>query len=150
MTAGVKDSGWSDYFRKLIEETSRSITVGIHEDETDREIDSDFKTNAEIGYIHEFGLGVPRRSFLREPFESNHDRLVRMQQQIFKAAAVGQIAPSSVLPLIGESAVSLLKNNIRDGISPPLSPTTVALKKSSTPLIDTGQLLNSIDYQVEK
>lgn len=146
---GVKDSGWLGSFKKLIESEIKAVTVGVHEDETERELDPDFQTNAEIGYLHEFGLGVPQRSFLREPFDEYRQELTEKQRLLFRSAATGRIDNSQIMPLLGETAASLLKNNIQDHIPPPLSPVTVALKNSSTPLIDSGQLINAIDYKVE-
>jgi hypothetical protein len=45
--------------------------------------------------------------------------------------------------------VGVIKQRIANGIAPPNSPYTIARKGSSKPLIDTGQLRNSITYQVE-
>lgn len=43
---------------------SKKAEVGIFESKDDR---TDGKSNAEIGYAHEYGKGVPRRSFLEVP-----------------------------------------------------------------------------------
>jgi hypothetical protein len=41
-----------------------------------------------------------------------------------------------------------MKAYVRAGIDPGLAASTVAAKGSSTPLIDKGELLSSIDYEV--
>ncbi len=38
---------------------------------------------------------------------------------------------------------------IQRGIDPALKDATIAKKGSSTPLIETGQLINSIDFEVK-
>ncbi|MEY0908199.1 hypothetical protein AB7180_15570, partial [Providencia rettgeri] len=50
--------------------------------------------------------------------------------------------------IVGEKLAGEVKRKIQAGINPPLDPKTVKRKKSSKPLIDTGNLLQSITYEV--
>lgn len=54
-----------------------------------------------------------------------------------------------VLGLMGEDVKGALQQSINDLSSPPLSPVTVDAKGFAKPLIDTGHMLNSIDYKVK-
>ena len=54
------------------------------------------------------------------------------------------------LGLVGSFVASLISKKIVDIKSPPNSPKTIEDKKSSNPLIDTGQLKNSITWEVNK
>ncbi|MDF7681191.1 hypothetical protein PT300_11600 [Enterobacteriaceae bacterium ESL0689] len=49
---------------------------------------------------------------------------------------------------MGEKLAGEVKRKIQSGIAPPLDPKTIARKGSSRPLIDTGNLLQSITYEV--
>ncbi|MEM8168046.1 hypothetical protein Q4R38_18910, partial [Morganella morganii] len=50
--------------------------------------------------------------------------------------------------IVGEKLSGEVKRKIQSGINPELDPKTVARKGSSKPLIDTGNLLQSITYEV--
>lgn len=110
-------------------------------------------TIAEIATVHEFGApeaGIPERSMLRANDFKNrklYRQLINtMTKQIFK----GDLKPLQVLELLGLKIVTDVKNRIREGIKPDLKPATIKRKGSSKPLIDTGQLINSVSHQVKK
>lgn len=124
--------------------TERSVRIGV--------IGSDAAalrgqiTNAQLGAIHEFGLGVPRRSFLRDWLDENEAQIVqRMQQAI---ADTARDKNSNALELVGIWAVGQVQLRIADNIPPPLAESTIARKGSSVALIDTGQLRSSISSEV--
>jgi len=108
-------------------------------------------TNAEIGAIHEFGLGVPEHSFIRGTVDKNRSeiqsRLRSMGGSIFSAKSPEEVKHEA--QLFGEWFVGEMKSAIREGIPPALSPETIEEKGSSTPLIDSGQLWGSLTYDVE-
>jgi hypothetical protein len=52
------------------------------------------------------------------------------------------------MKLIGMRVVGDIQDRISDGIPPPNSPITIARKGSSKPLIDSGQLRQSISFEV--
>lgn len=52
------------------------------------------------------------------------------------------------LEVVGQKAKTRIQKEIRDKSDPPNSPLTVAIKGSSSPLQDTNQMLNSVDYEV--
>ena len=52
------------------------------------------------------------------------------------------------LARLGQKVVGDVQQRMADGIGPPLDPETVRRKGSSTPLIDTGRLRQSIDSEV--
>jgi hypothetical protein len=103
-------------------------------------------TNAELALIHEFGLGVPERSFLRAAFDKNHPKYLEHLQKLVRAVYGGKMTIERALGLVSQEAASDMRNLIRTGagVPPPNSPATIARKGSSRPLVDTGQLINSI------
>nr|DAJ97448.1 MAG TPA: virion morphogenesis protein [Caudoviricetes sp.] len=110
-------------------------------------------SNAELAAIHEFGSparNIPERSFLRKPLISNAAVIANLAKNAVGKFITGQITAEAALGALGEEAKSISKTAITEGITPALKPATIKRKKSSKPLIDTGQLLNSITYEVRK
>ncbi|EMG31569.1 hypothetical protein [Campylobacter showae] len=110
-------------------------------------------SNAELAAIHEFGSParhIPERSFLRKPLISNAAAIANLAKNAVGKFITGQITAEAALGALGEEAKNISKVAITEGIAPALKPATIKRKKSSKPLIDTGQLLNSITYEVRK
>lgn len=53
------------------------------------------------------------------------------------------------LQLTGEAIAGQLRQAIVDTNSPALAPSTIRRKGFSKPLVETGQMLNSVDYEVK-
>lgn len=114
-------------------------------------------TLAQLAALHEFGErlwwatggeeGVPERSFIRATFEQQRDKLREMNARIARGVLTEKIGVDDALDLLGAWAVSAIKATIRAHIAPPLKPATIARKGSSTPLIDTAQLINGISWE---
>ncbi|MEY0282148.1 hypothetical protein AB7W07_19665 [Providencia rettgeri] len=107
-------------------------------------------SNATIAAAHEFGvLGhIPERSFLRSTLNENKDNASRLLAKELKAdIELGEFSDRP-FAIVGEKLAGEVKRKIQAGINPPLDPKTVKRKKSSKPLIDTGNLLQSITYEV--
>ena len=139
MTRGIKDSGWFPMVKRMAK--PKRVTVGIHAEDTNRS--SGGPTNAEIGFVHEYGLGHnPTRSFLRSTYDESYPKY---KKGLGAAVLRGEIG----FRVFGMSVQSDIKNKIRRGIPPPNEAATIKAKGSSTPLVATAQVLNSIDYEVE-
>lgn len=125
------------------------VDVGIFGKKNGR--DKGGQTNAEIGFRHEFGKGVPKRSFLRMPiFQYSEDILAAVK----KAGALKKIADGKMIGVLADlgvacEAVILQAFASRGwGSWAPNRPSTVRRKGSDSPLIDTGQLRRSISSAV--
>lgn len=53
------------------------------------------------------------------------------------------------LDRMGQGIKGQLQDSIKTMTDPPLAPATLAKKGFATPLIDTGHMLNSVDYEIE-
>lgn len=106
--------------------------------------------NVELAVTHEFGLGVPERSFLRATFDRLKDKWAKFSARVMKLVASGKLDLEAGLAMIGERVKADVKKAITsgEGIPPPLSQATIDRKGSSRPLVDTARLLGSIDYEV--
>jgi phage gpG-like protein len=117
-------------------------------------------TVAQIATIHEFGkvihqprmgrtIVIPQRSFLRATIDEHANAIARRNVLLMQGYMLGKFEFGPALELLGQYVVGVIKQRIANGIAPPNSPWTIRAKGSSKPLIDTGQLRNSITYQVE-
>lgn len=104
-------------------------------------------TNADIGFKHEFGVGVPQRSFLKISLLKDRDKIVKSTQKFLTKN------PKKTLELIGvHGQNSVLESFKTEGFGKwkALSERTKEHKKSDKILIDTGQLRQSITFEVRK
>jgi hypothetical protein len=143
-----------------------SITVGIHAaeggaDHTDGGTFADDgaiefsgaepRTVAEIASYHEFGLGVPQRSFIRGWFDESKEQMRELLRSQARLAIEGRITTEQAaerVALKAEAGVKLRIRNRGNGAYPPNAASTIARKKSTVPLIDTGQLRSAIRGKV--
>lgn len=96
-------------------------------------------------------FGAPSRGIPPRPFFSN---MVAEKSEGWPASLerilVGQdYDVGASLALMGEGIKGQLQQAIRDTNAPPLAPATVARKGFSKVLIDTSNMINSVDYEVD-
>lgn len=119
-----------------------SVVVGIRGEAGT--VDGGDITMAQLGAIHEFGTpAIPERPFLVPGVELAEPNITK---------AVIKYLPNDgiekTLGKVGQIAQSSVQNYMVDLKTPPNAPSTIAKKKSSNPLIDTGALVGSITYAV--
>lgn len=108
-------------------------------------------TNAEIGYVHEFGIGkMPRRSFLEMPLNLKiPDYYKTLGDKFLKAINEGNIRKMYVdLGIKAEGIIQDAFSSSGYGNWQANAPETIEKKGSSRPLIDTAQLRKSISSDV--
>ena len=107
----------------------------------------------QIGMIHEFGVpekNIPRRSFIRVPIENNIKEITKLIENNHKLVSENSMSAKVALDRIGIKAQNTIKESFRNNDWKPLKRATIKRKGSSRPLVDTGQLIGSISYIVEK
>lgn len=156
MSVVVNDKALKKVFKNLKKLAKESAKVGILGSRGGNE-DRDGITMVELAVIHELGspdLNIPQRSFIRETFEDSKmkEELKNLLARTVKSVIVGKLSPDEVYEVLGQWGVSKIKNRITfgDGISPANALYTIERKGSSTPLVDTGRLLNAITHEVSK
>lgn len=146
-----------------------SIQVGIFGDKDSRRGAAAGVTNTEIGFIHEMGSharGIPRRSFLWDTFSHHGDKLMAttkpLVEKLFKKGKIdeylnqtgiaatnlvieafmtsgwGSWAPNKYRTLLSKLKGSLKKRK------------AAIAKGTNKPLIDSGQLWQSVAHRVVK
>lgn len=96
-------------------------------------------------------ITIPERSFMRSTIKEKKAELVRLQVRLWKKIINGVMGEEKGLGLLGEFLADKIKRKIVAIKEPPNAPATLRKKAPrSNPLIDTGQLKNSITYEVNK
>lgn len=147
---------WTE-LQQRVRDTGRSVVkVGVlssavrSRDEGDRE-DQQLINMAELATIHEFGSedgGIPERSFLRSTIHENLGDIRALTRKLLVDIFLGKTNETKALKTIGVFVQSKVRGKITDGPFKPNAPATVRMKGSSRPLIDTGQLRRSINFEV--
>lgn len=108
---------------------------------------------AVIGAVQEFGSAdgnIPERSFLRVPLRANQELFAKIFREMLPKVVNGELDMFQMLSMVGQRAAATSQEAISAGIMPPNAPSTVRQKGSSTPLVDTGFLRQSITYVVKE
>lgn len=148
-----RDLGFRALMRRLADANVSAVTVGVHSDDGENTAEGGGNlTVLDVATFHEFGtMTIPERSFIRAGVDQN-ERVIRSLIKNVSRAIVSnrkRMSPRRALEIIGADITRKIQGRIRDGIDPPLAASTLARKGGkTTPLIDTGQLIQSITFQV--
>ncbi len=141
-----KDRG----YRKLIRDLAGvELTIGVQGDEAQKPHPSSELTVGEIAAIHELGLGVPERSWLRSWVDQNGPTMEADLAVAWQRIAGGE-SRRKVMDSVGDKWVRDIQERILAGeITPALAPSTVAEKGHSVPLVDTMTFITSITHSLK-
>tara|TARA_R110001632_G_scaffold13609_3_gene46668 strand:+ start:1050 stop:1556 length:507 start_codon:yes stop_codon:yes gene_type:complete len=150
----TKDSSkdWTKQFKGL----NRAVLVGIQEKEGVHLTNSKY-TVAQVGIINEFGnpsARIPARPFMATTLNTNRKKYGKMLENAAKAhttlkgGKTGSVEAN--LRTIGAIAVRDVKTTITTLSEPANAPYTIKKKGADNPLIESGQMRNSITFRIEK
>lgn len=106
-------------------------------------------TIVDIATFHEFGTEhVPPRSFVRATVDGNIQKIQDRQEEIMDKILFEGADAQVEMGRLGLEVQGMMQKRIKDRISPPNKPSTIARKGSDVPLIDTGQLWRAISFEV--
>lgn len=147
----VKRSEAYEKLRALGSET-KTVVVGVLGADASQqhgEVHGKPVTVAQVAQWNHYGTStIPARPAITIALLRNEAVLKRLRARLAKGLLMEKLTMDQALALLGEAAVGMVKQEIADGVPPPNAPSTIARKGSSKPLIDTGQLRNSITYAV--
>lgn len=131
-----------------------SITVGVHRGKLNKGVDvatygawNNYGTKNAMG-----GELIPKRQFMR--FAS--DRIADWMEsgaykEILHDVMTGRLTPQQAIARIGAVAVQTTRKTIADSaLYRPNSAITIARKGSSKPLIQSGTLIQTVNYKAEQ
>lgn len=109
-------------------------------------------------YLHSQGLHlkasteyitIPERAFLRNGYDINIKKVIKDGNTVIGYVLDGSISTDEFLKMIGLILSSHIKDYATILNNPPNHPFTTRRKGSSNPLVDTGDMISSITYEVE-
>jgi len=110
----------------------------------------DGTTIPEVGAINEFGLGVPERSFIRSTIAENISKYNRLRRELLAGIINGKTTSAKAVAILGEELKKDIQAKIVAMSDPPNSDETADRKGSNSPLIDTGTMRQSIQWESVK
>lgn len=102
-----------------------------------------------VAAVNEYGApsrGIPPRPFFRNMIA---DKSADWPEALGKTLQATGLDQTKALELMGQGVAAQLRDSIVATDSPPLAQSTIDKKGSSKPLVDTGHMLNSVDYEVK-
>ena len=106
---------------------------------------------ATVAFWNEFGHGgespSPPRPFFRTMIAKESPSWPGKMEHLAKST---KFDGAAVLKLIGEDIAGALQESIANFTDPPNAPSTVKAKGFNKPLVDTGQMLRAVSYEVKK
>lgn len=162
MAAGVidRDVGWSRLM-EIVRLPQPHVAVGIQGADATKTIKDE---NGEIlqvvlAGVHEFGRedgSIPERSYIRATVDAKREEYRTLQKRMIGLVVSGKLKPERALKLLGEKVVSDMRRTMDAGLKPDLAESTKRRRLQGDgsgvfkPLVDTGQLKNSITYAVRE
>ncbi|MBX4889775.1 hypothetical protein [Rhizobium bangladeshense] len=97
-----------------------------------------------------WGGPIPERPFMRNALRDNRGKYRDALRSSAAKILTGKTQLRTVLSKLGILAQGDVQGEITSLMSPPNSPVTVALKGSSKPLIDSGEMRGAVTYKVDQ
>ncbi len=146
---GDIDRGYADLKKRLTSIGKRKVTVGVHGEDEAR---ADEVTNVVLATMHEYGTDtLEERSFLRRALEEHGAEYAAYARELALKVIDGKLTIDTALGLLGvrvkADVIRLFDTN---AIRPDISEATKEAKGSSTVLVDSASLKQSIDFVVQK
>lgn len=136
-----RDRGWKRIKRETKALTRKAVKVGIQSD------GGDVLNRA---FFNEFGTStIPARPFISTAFDENRDDLHKMKGRLWDGVIQGKINAARAAALLGEHHQNQVKEKITSIDTPPNAESTIRMKGSSNPLIDSGDMRSAVRYEVE-
>lgn len=161
-SVNINDKGFKKAVAALERLAKMQVKVGIQSDTEDY---SDGVSVVDVAVWNEYGTDkIPSRPFIRQCFKDNSDEALTRLSELAQKTALGD-DPKSGLGGIGQWYQDRMRRTLLTFQWEPNSPATVKrkrkkLKQKKTeenssqvkvkPLVDTGQLVNSIRYKLEE
>lgn len=166
--AGVidKDLGYKRIIESLDVLGDLLVTIGIHASAEPYVKGQDASANvAQIAAFHEFGDGVPQRSFVRPTVDGQQAAYAATLAKGMGKVIDGDLTPKMLGGLIGLQVQKDIQRAIVDLSDPPLADSTIASKTAAggltgkkaksyadagaNPLINTGHMRQSVTWVVD-
>lgn len=149
------DLGWLGILDELKKAQESYVKVGFQQGSETKTQRKGMRTQVpglsmpQIAAQNEFGTKyIPARPFMSTAVDLNLNMINNYISKQYELILAGKTTTNKALGLIGQMMTGLIQKRIRQIVLPPNSPRTIAIKGSSKPLIDFGQMIQSVSYVV--
>ena len=136
-------------FRRIsreVKKLNKAITaIGLFEDTPNY---PDGTSVPLVGFWNEFGTKrSPERSWMRSFLDEHKKELERLVKSLFSRVLRGELDARQAISRLGAWAETGMKKQITNFVAPENALSTIKKKKSSQPLIDTGQMRGAVEHR---
>lgn len=150
MSVKVTDKVTADgkKLQKILKELAdKEVRVGFQQGKATEEDGTDV---CDIAAWNELGtVNMPSRPFLRMSVDDNSDKINSFMSAQKRSIIKGEPA-DRILKKIGIFQKDLIQEKITEGSFAPNAPSTIKAKGSSKPLIDTGRMRQSVNFEIKQ
>lgn len=134
--------------QKILKELAeKEVRIGFQQGKATEEDGTDL---CDIAAWNELGtVNMPSRPFLRMSVDDNSDKINTFISAQKKSIISGEPA-DRILKKIGIFQKDLIQEKITSGSFAPNAPSTIQAKGSSKPLIDTGRMRQSVNFEIKQ
>lgn len=146
MSVKVIDHGLDQLLRQADALHGSGVKVGIQAGTGSQ----DGVDMVDIAVYNAFGTAtIPKRDFIGGAAEKYRQDVATVMDHLARKVEDGA-SPDAALHTLGQFYQGRQQAHIRSGEFTPNAPSTIKKKGSTVPLIDKGQLINSVRYEVLK
>lgn len=102
----------------------------------------------DVAIWNNFGIGVPRRDFMTPASKRWNEEIQKYVAEFGDDLPDGKLDADKFLDFIGQIGAEIISDEIIKLDTPPNSPETIARKKSSNPLVDTGDMARAPRWEI--
>lgn len=146
MSVEVKliDHGFDNIIQQALKLDGKGVKVGIRRGKGSH----DGTDMLDIAVYNHFGTAtIPARPFVSDCAEKNAGQIQEAQKRLVYRVYQGNLSADGALAQLGAWYVDVQKGHILHGGWTPNAPATIKRKGSNKPLVDTGQLVNTVDWE---
>lgn len=143
-----KETAQGKKFRKMLEELSKlEVRIGFQAGDASEADGTDIAT---VAAWNELGTSTsPSRPFLRQSVDAHTNEISAFTKSMKSQLTNGTATAGDILKKFGVFQKGLIQGEISSGNFAPNAPSTIKKKGSSTPLIDTGTMRQSVNYVIK-
>lgn len=137
----IIDKGWRDIEKTIYKLDGSYTLVGYiastsSQDVVNKAIWNEFRTSKS-----------PSRPFMRKTYDRRKRQTEKLMDKYALLVMDGRLTIKQALSTMGEIYVGFIKDQIRNGSWAPNAPSTMKMKKSSRPLIDSGEMIGATTHK---
>lgn len=139
-----KNPGWLDAFKsRLLKQCKQEVAVGYPKGE--QELGAPWYDSGasilQVAVYNNFGTeNIPARPFMANAAPKLQEMWLKLQKDAQPAINAGKLTEEEVMKTAALQGETIVRQAIDALKAPPNSPETIARKKSSKPLIDSGDM----------